>query len=298
MIYAKQRNFLTGDFRQRVAASNAGWLTLLVALSVMNLSACSDNTKNMTKILVTVNGDAITARQVDTELRLNNSNSTRKVSEAMESVIRRQTLETLIDRKLLLAEALRQKIDRNPEVIDFIERLKTQIIVQAYLDLQTTNADKPSRADVDAYFKAHPELFAHRKILEIQQLSIAAQDYSASLKQAMDQAGSLQQIALWLDAQKIAYIQSTHSYTSADMPTETINNLQALGRDHLFILKDGDQELLCALSELRDSPLTNEAATAQIEHHLFIQKMQQVALTKIAKLKLSSKINYVNDSAP
>lgn len=276
---------------------NARWLRLLLALTVMSVAACNDRREMMSKILVTVNGEAITARQLDAELQFENGHSTQNMPRSIEPAMRHQALETLINRKLLLREALRQKIDRNPEVIDFIERLKTQVIVQAYLDLMGGNAGKPSTAEIDAYFKLHPELFADRKILEVQQLSIAVQDYSVSVKQMMDKASSLNEVALWLDAQKIAYIKSTHSYTSADMPTETIKNLQTIGRNRLFILENGDQALLCALNAIRDSPLTNQAAAPQIEHHLFIEKMRKIAVAQIAKLRSSSKIDYVSDSA-
>lgn len=271
---------------------------LLVALSVVNLSACNDHQEVTSKILATVNGEAITAHQLDAELRFANSNSTGKVTQVTDPAVRKQALETLINRRLLLTEAVRQKVDRNPEVIDFIERFRTQVIVQAFLDSMVANTGKPSNVEIDEYFNAHPELFAQRKIFDIQQLSIASQDYSVALKQMMDKASSLDQIALWLNAKKIAYIQTTRSYTSAEMPTETASNLRSLGRNRLFILEDGDQTLLCALKDVRDSPLTNQASAAQIEHYLFVEKMQRVAVTEITKLRSSSKINYVATSAP
>ncbi|MDY7547131.1 EpsD family peptidyl-prolyl cis-trans isomerase [Glaciimonas sp. CA11.2] len=287
--FANLVNFLRGNYFQLVIAPlslrTARWLALLVTMSVMNLAACNDRKEMMSKTLVTVNGDAITARQLDAEVRFQNP------------IVRNQALEILINRKLLLTEALRQKTDRNPEVIDFIERLKTQVIVQTYLDFIGVKAAKPSNSEIDTYFKLHPELFAHRKILEIQQLSIAAQDYSVSIKQMMDNESSLSKIALLLDTQKIAYIKSTHSYTSGDMPTETIKNLIEMGSNHLFILENGTQSLLCALSAIRDSPLTIQDAAPQIEYHLFIEKMRKVAAIQIAKLRSSSKIDYASDSA-
>ena len=303
MNFVKPRSFFQGNvFRLVIEPSlplrNAGWLTLLVALSVVNLSACNEHQEVTGKILVTVNGDAITAHQLDAELRFANGNNTGKLTELTEPSVRKQALETLINRRLLLTEAVRQKIDRNPEVMDFIERFRTQVIVQAFLDSMVANAGKPSNVEIQEYFNAHPDLYAHRKIFEIQQLSIATLDYSVDMKQVMDKANSLHQVALWLDAKKIAYIQSTRSYTSADMPAETTKNLQTLGRSRLFILEDGDQTLLCALNDLRDSPLTNQAATPQIEHQLFVEKMEKVAVTEIAKLRSSSKVDYVANSSP
>src|SRR6267142_1395503 len=168
----------------------AGMLILLGAVS-----ACNDQNqeKNTSKVLVQVNGNDITARQLEAELW-----SAGGAASVPKPAMRKQALEALIDRQVLLDEALRNKIDRDPKVIAIVERLKTQAIVQAYLESKASNLARASKPEIDAYFDAHPELFAHRKVLDITQLTVAAKDFGGSLKAVMDRAGSLDQVALWL----------------------------------------------------------------------------------------------------
>jgi len=268
---------------------------MLLLLTAMSLSACGDQKKITSKILVKVNGDEITARQLDAELW--HANGTHEESAVQQLAMRKQAMEALIDRQVLLDEALRNKIDRDPKVMQIIERFKTQAIVQAYLESRAASLTTPSKAEIGAYFQAHPELFAHRKVLDVTQLTIAAQDFSGRLKSVMDSAKSLDQVVAWLKTNNIAYVRTRLTYTSADLPPNIIGKLQSLGRNRLFVMKDGERDLLCALTELRDSPVTPEAAAEQIERFLFNKKMQEAAAAEIAHLRSLAKLDYVDKSA-
>jgi EpsD family peptidyl-prolyl cis-trans isomerase len=265
----------------------AGILILLGAVS-----ACNDQNreKNTSKVLVQVNGGDITARQLEAELW-----SAGGTASVQQPAVRKQALEALIDRQVLLDEALRNKIDRDPKVIAIVERLKTQAIVQAYLESKASNLARASKAEIDAYFDAHPELFAHRKVLDITQLTVAAKDFGGSLKAVMDRAGSLDQVALWLRQHHVHFEKTQRSYTSAEVPVEMLGSLQHLGQKRLFVMqdKDGGQDQLCALNDVRDSPVTRDAATAQIERYLLNKKMQDVAAAEITRLRASAKLVYV-----
>lgn len=270
-------------------------VAILMLLAAISLSACGDQKKKAGKILARVNGDEITALQLEAELQ--HASAAAEDNGVQRPVIRKQVLEALIDRQVLLEEAMRKKIDRDPKLLQIIERFKTQAIAQAYLESKGESQAKPSQAEIDAYYQDHPELFAHRKVLDIEQLAIAAQDFSEPLKSEMDAASSLNQMAAWLEQHKIAYVKTQLTYSSADLPAEIIGKIKKLGRNHLFVLQDGQQSLLCALTELRDSPVTGDLATAQIERYLLSKKMQEVAAAEIARLRSSAKLEYVDKNA-
>ena len=281
-----------GAFSDVLRGKNVGILMLLAAIS---LSGCGDQKKKAGKILARVNGDEITTLQLEAELQ--HAGGVAGENRMQPPAVRKQALEALIDRQVLLGEAMREKIDRDPKLLQIIERFKTQAIVQAYLESKGESLAKPSKAEIDAYFQDHPELFAHRKVLDIEQLAIAAQDFSEPLKAQMDTATSLNQMAAWLEQHKIAYVKTQLTYSSADLPAQIIGQIKKLGRNHLFVLQDGQQNLLCALTELRDSPVTGDIASAQIERYLLNKKMQEVAAAEIARLRSSAKLEYVDKSA-
>ena len=269
---------------------------MLVLLAAMSLPACDkEPEKNAGKVLARVNGREITASQLDAEL-LQASNAPEKGA-LPPGVMRKQALEALIDRQLLLDEALRNKIDRDPKVLQVIDRFKTQAIVQTYLDSRAADLATPSKAEIHAYFLAHPELFAKRKVIDIEQLAIAPRDFSAPLKSMMDAAKSLEQVEGWLDSHGIGYVKTGLSHTTADLPPQIVGKLQYLGWNQLFVMQDGERDLLCELKGMRDSPVAVEAASAQIERHLFNRKMQEAAATEIAHLRTLAKLDYVETPA-
>jgi len=268
---------------------------ILMLLTVMNLTACDDQKKKNGQVVARINGEEITAPQLEAELQY--AGRLQDNSAAPRQATREQAMEALIDRQLLLDEALRNKIDRDPALIQIIERFKTQAIVQAYLESRSGDQEQPGKAEIDSYFQAHPEMFAHRKVFEVEQLIIADQDFSAPLKAMMDSSRSLDQVAAWLRQNKVAHVQRHYSYSSADLPPEVGSRLQRLGRNHLFVMKDGERDLLCALTELRDSPVTSDAAAPQIERYLMSKKMQEIAISEITRLRSSAKLEYVKKPA-
>ncbi|AMO96080.1 peptidyl-prolyl cis-trans isomerase, EpsD family [Collimonas fungivorans] len=260
-------------------------------LTVMNLSACDDQKKKTGQVVARINGEEISAPQLEAELQY--AKRLQQNGSAPRQTMREQAMEALIDRQLLLDEALRNKIDRDPALIQIIERFKTQAIVQAYLESKAGNQEQPGKAEIESYFHAHPEMFARRKVFEVEQLIIADQDFSAALKAVMDSSKSLNQVAAWLRQRKIAHAQRQYSYSSAELPPEVGSRLQALGRNRLFVMKDGQRDLLCALTELRDSPVAPDAAEPQIERYLVNKKMQETAIAEITRLRAAAKLEYI-----
>jgi peptidyl-prolyl cis-trans isomerase C len=274
--------------------SRANGMRALILVTAIGLSACDNHKKVSSKVLVRVNGDAITARQLEAELW--NASPASDDGAARRHMVRRQALEALIDRQVLLDEAVRNKIDRDPKVMQIVERFKTQAIAQAYLESRAANLTPPSKAEIADYYRSHPELFAYRKVFDTTQLTIAAQDFNRPVKLEMDAARSLDEVMLWLQQHKIDFVKTQRSYTSAELPPDIARKLQGLGRNRLFVMKDGQRDLLCALTDLRDSPVSAEAAAGQIERYLFNKKMQEAAKAEIARLRSRAKLDYVDKS--
>jgi EpsD family peptidyl-prolyl cis-trans isomerase len=68
--------------------------------------------------LASVNGDEITVLQLNEELQRAG------VQAGQQEVASKRLLEGLIDRQLLVAEATKEKLDRDPKVVQAIERAR------------------------------------------------------------------------------------------------------------------------------------------------------------------------------
>lgn len=260
----------------------------LVLLSAAGLSACGDKEKKPGQTLASVNGEEITVMQLNEELQRAN------VPSAQQQEASKQLLESLIDRQLLQNAAAKDKTDRDPKVVQAIERAKALIIAQAYMQKRVGAVARPTQQEVEEYFQKNPQFFAERKQFDMRQLIIASADMNDQLKSAMDSAKSLDEVAAWLDTNKVKYARAQLSRTSADLAPELSSKLVSMPKGQLFIIREGDRTLLIALADVRDNPATLAQAAPQIEQFLFNKKNKDAADAELKRLRASAKIDYMN----
>lgn len=264
----------------------------LVLGTALGLSACGNKEKKAGQTLVKVNGAEITVLQLNDELQRAG------VKPEQQEIASKQLLESLIDRQLVLAEAMRNEIDRSTEVVQAIERAKTQIITQAYLRSINSKIAKPSVTEIDDYYQKHPEYFSERKQFDVQQLVIATRDFSNDLRSVVDSAKSLDTVAGWLDGHQVRYVRGQLSRSTTDLPEHMVAKLKDMQKGQIFIVNEGESSMINQISNIRISPISAKIAAPQIEQYLFNKKTQEMAQAEITHLRASAKIEYVNAPAP
>ena len=265
---------------------------ILVLLLVAALSACGNKERKAGQSLARVNGEDITFLQINDEL------NRAGIQPGQEEAARKQLLESLIDRQLILAEAMNNKIDRTPDVMQAIERSKAQIIAQAYLHNITARIVPPSKAEINEYFESHPEFFSKRKEFDLQQLIIADKNFSAELKAIIDSAKSLDEVAAWMDKHDVPYSRAKTTRTTADVPSDIAGKLMVMPKGQLFLVEQSGNKILNALADIKDSSVTALNAAPQIEQFLINKKNKDAVDVEIAHLRSLAKIEYFNASAP
>lgn len=277
--------------KNSVSSRNMSCAVLILAAAV-GLAACGNKEKKGGQALVKVNGEEITMLQVNDELRRAGAQAGQQEDAAG------KLIESLIDRQLILEEAMRNKIDRTPEVMQTIERAKAQVIVQAYLQSMVSKVSKPAKTEIDDYYQKHPEFFAKRKEFDLKQLVISSKDYSEALKSALDSAKSLEDVAAWMDKQNVHYRRAQITRSTSDLPQQAVTQLLALPKGQLFIVGEGENRVLNILVATRDSPVTAANAAPQIEQFLISKMTKEAAEEEIKHLRSLAKIEYLNASAP
>ena len=265
---------------------------ILVAVAVAGLAACGNKDKQAGQSLVRVNGQDITVLQLNDELQRAN------VQADKQEAASKQLLESLIDRQLILGEAMRDKIDRSPQVVQAIERAKAQIIAQAYLQGITSKVAKPSKAEIDDYYQKHPEYFSKRKEFILNQLIIPQKNIGEELKSLMNSAKTLDEVAEWMDQHGVKYAHGEVIRSSMDLPSGAVEKILELPKGQLFIVSEGNNRVLNEIAAIKDSPVTAANAAPLIEQALANEKMKEAARTEIAHLRAMAKIDYLNASAP
>jgi EpsD family peptidyl-prolyl cis-trans isomerase len=262
---------------------------ILVAAS---LSACGEKAKEKKpgQALASVNGQEVTVLQLNEELQRAG------VTAAQQDTASKQLLQVLIDRQLLQEAAAKENLDRDPKVMQAIERAKSLIIAQAYLQKRIGNPVKPTSAEVEDYFNKHPEFFSNRKQFSMSEIVIGANDLTPEVRTAADSAKSLEEVAVWLDAHKVKYGRTQITRSTADVPPQLSSKLLGMPKGQLFVVKEGGRAMFIAVNEVKDAPVTLAVAGPQIEQFLMNKKNKEMASAELQRLRADAKIEYLNKS--
>ena len=263
-----------------------------LVLCATTLAACSkDEAPKESKpgqALASVNGEEITVLQLNEELqRLG-------VGAQQQQVAGKQVLQALIDRELLESEAAKEKLDRDPKVMQAIERARSLIIAQAYMQKRLGEPQRPSQAEVEDYFNKNPQFFSNRKQFAMNELILAASDLTPEVRAAADSAKSLEEVAVFLDARNIKYGRAQVTRSTADLNAQLSAKLLSMQKGQLFAVKEGDRAMLISIAEVRDAPVTLAVAAPQITQYLTNKKNKELAAAEIQRLRGTAKIAYLN----
>jgi peptidyl-prolyl cis-trans isomerase C len=201
-------------------------------------------------------------------------------------------VEALIDSQLLQEAAIRNKLDRDPLVLRAIAQANAEILSKAYLQSKAAALAAPTRAEIDAYLAAHPDLFSERKLFLIEQLVFDSKDFTAELKQRIDRAASVEQVAKWLDAHAVHYARARLSRNSAELAPPLLAKLKSMRKQQLFVVVAGPQTTLDALQDVTPDPVPQAAALAQADAILRQGARARSDQMEIARLRALAKIDY------
>lgn len=203
-------------------------------------------------------------------------------------------VDALIDSQLLQEEAIRNKLDRDPLVQQAIAQAHTEILAQAHLQRRAAALAAPTRAEIESYVLSHPELYAQRKVFQIEQLVIDSKDFTPALKLRLDGASSIGQLARWLDTRGIHYTRARLARNSAELTPALLARLQTMRKHQLFVVVAGPETTLDALLDVAPDPVPQTVALAQADAVLRREARALADRNEIKRLRALAKIAYFN----
>lgn len=174
------------------------WLVVLLA-TLPWLHGCDEKKKErpQSQIAARVDGHEITLTQI------------RHVLEQQQPPLRaeqldaasRQVLAHLIDQRLLVDEAKRLELEREPRVRERLETARHEVLARAVVERIGEAASAPTPAEIADYYRSHPALFEQRRVYVIQELVIESSPQQLeTLRQQLQAAASIDDFAARLRA--------------------------------------------------------------------------------------------------
>ena len=262
---------------------------VFVVLGLITSCGKKNSEEKASQSIVRVNGDEITVLQLNNELQRAN------IQASQQQEAEKQITQKLVDRQMLVQEALKVKLDRTPRVMQAIENAKMQVLAQAYLENKISSIAKPTKAEIENYRVSHADIFANRKIFVLEELLFKIEaGYADELNALSDSAKTLEHVTQWLDERLIKFDRTQASHASETLPPDLLAKFNKMVEGDIIFINANGRTAAGRLVDITAAPISKSDAKPIIERILTNEKHQKTAETEIARLRRASEIEYIN----
>lgn len=267
-------------------------LSVFLAVAVLGCNKKEEG-KAASQVAAKVNADEITVSQVNYVLsRGNTANLTPEAAIKAKSEI----LEKLIDQQLAKQQAIAMKLDRTPAIVQAIEAARNEILSRAYLEKIAGALPKPTQGDVKKYYAEHPELFAARRVFNLEEMVVEPKEGLAdSLGAHVSNAKSLQEIAAWLGSQGAKFAVNRGVRAAETLPLELLPRLNAMKDGELKLVQTGGRLVVFHLVASQTVPVEESVAAPRIQQFLFNQTISKAIAAETKSLRDKADVSYVGE---
>ena len=266
--------------------------SLLIAL-VVALSSCgkADVKKASGQVVAKVNGDEISVHQINVAIARSNDIAPDEAKQAAA-----QTLERIIDQELLVQKALKEKLDRDPQVMQAIEDAKRQILARASIERAVAASSTENPEEIRKFYQDNPALFERRRIYRLHELAVVApREKLDALKAATAGAKSLEDVAGRLKSQKLVFQVAITDRPAEQIPANILARVFEMREGQIAVIPTSRGASVVQLLQAQEASLSEQQAKPIIEGYLQSRKLLATAQAEVKKLREHAKIEYLGE---
>jgi EpsD family peptidyl-prolyl cis-trans isomerase len=207
------------------------------------------------QVIARIGNEVVTTLELNNELRAANlASGDRKDPALVERTLRELTL-----RKYLVQQATLAKLQQQPDVLYNLLRSREQVLAAAVLERGAANISV-AQSDIDKFIVQHPDKFASRRILAIEQIRFPIGDNIHDIVAAIEPATSLEDIDRKLTMMGIAHSRSTGEISGGDVPQDLAKALAVRKPTEIFFRHLGPNAVYFKVHSETPAPLEGAAA--------------------------------------
>jgi EpsD family peptidyl-prolyl cis-trans isomerase len=262
-----------------------------VAVAATVLASCKGgHAADKTQVVAHVNDAEITVSQLRAALAAKgDSQPSPQATQA--------ALDGLVNEQLLVDAALRDRLDRDPAVVQAIELARRQLLARAYLERAVLPKQDITAAEQAAYYKSHPELFAQRRVYQLAAFGFAREKLDAALVEALGTTHSADAVAATLAARKVEAEQQSLMRASEQLPLDDLPRFSAAAVGDVIVQAQPERATLMLVTAIQTSPLTFESAQPIIQQYLSNMRNAQALDAHLKQARAAAKITIADLSA-
>ena len=174
---------------------------IIAALSVAALFGCQGGTPSTAskpdaqkegKVLAEVNGSNITTADFNRELK-NLPDYLKAMANTPEG--RKEMLDTMVVRELILQQATKDGLDKGPEIEEKLQDLKKRLIVESYLKKKVESESQISDADVQKFYEQNKDKFKTGEQVRASHILVKTEKEAKDILAKIKAGGNFEELA-------------------------------------------------------------------------------------------------------
>jgi EpsD family peptidyl-prolyl cis-trans isomerase len=220
------------------------------------------------QVVATIGNQEITLRQLQAELANVAITDPQQLKTAEQ-----RALQLIITRTLMANAARGQGLDKNP---DFA--LQRQRAIDAILadDLQAkvaASVPAPSQDEIQRFVSNNPDMFAQRKVWDVDQIRLAIPD-NPNVLRPLAPLNTLQDVQAYLSSQHIDFNRSDSTVDAASLDPAVVAQIVKLPADTVFVIPAGRYVLVNQIKDTRVVPMKTDLTSKYAAQLLRSQHVQ------------------------
>lgn len=207
---------------------------------------------------------------------------------------RNAQLESFVAEQLMANAALKDKLEDDPVNAATLENARRQILARAYIRKKSATVARPSADEVSAYYAAHPELFAQRRIYRLQEIGVkGTSERIEELDLRLRGLANFGLRAAELKKMNVPFTTGVGVKPAEDIPSDLLRTLSQLKDGDSFTVPNAGGAAFVQITGVEEQPLNRAQAQAGIERFLMNQRLGQLINLETKRLRSAARIEYV-----
>ncbi len=243
------------------------------------------HSSNSPQVVATVNDRELTLIQLNETLQTNEIDATPDNA--------RKAIHSLIDEELLVQQALKSSLDRDPSVVHTMEHARRTVLADAFLQRMVYPKKQISSQEMEGYYQSNPGLFEKRRVYHLTSFTVRTSDMNDRLTNDLASAHSEETVRTILEKHEVKFTTEQVTAAAEDLPLDRLSAFtNSKAGDLIVIEQKNGFTLLMSVTGADDRPLTFERAKPMIVQYLTTVRNAKALDTYLEGLRQSAKITY------
>lgn len=254
------------------------------------LASCGKGSKD--ELVAIVNGEEISAQDIKAELK-----GVAVPDGPGGQALRKDALERIIDRKLLVQQARNEGIDKTPDYATRKRRADEDLLLNLQGEQDARTLPRPRAGEIQRYMTDNPSLFAQRQLWLVDQLEFTPVRDPRKLMTLKD-VHSLDALAAGLQKIGIAFDRGKAMMDTGQLDPRLVQKINALPPGEPFILPLEGRNLAGVIISREPMVATPQIARTTAAQVIDTQARLRRNAATIAGLRSAAEIQYQAGYAP